>query len=52
MDMILGGLAFAALIFGQFAAVIAVHGENSRTAEPRETARPDYRARLILEGGG
>ena len=52
MDMILGGLAFAALVIGQFAAVIAVHGENSRTAECLEIARPDYRAVLIIEGGG
>ena len=28
MDMLLGGLAFAAIILGQFAAVIAVHGER------------------------
>ena len=30
MDMLLGGLAFAAIIFGQFAAVVAVHGERKR----------------------
>ena len=33
MDMLLGGLAFAAIILGQFAAVVAVHGEQ-KVASP------------------
>jgi len=52
MDTLLGGFAFAALMFGQLAAVIAVHGENRRLSERRDTSRRDYRAELIWEGGG
>lgn len=60
MDAILGGFAFAALIVGQFAAVVAVHGQKEREAvssegDYRGTAiapqRTDYRARMIWEGG-
>ena len=52
MDMLLGGLAFAAIILGQFAAVIAVHGERRRR-ESEALAPPhlDRRARLIRESG-
>ena len=35
MDMLLGGLAFAAIILGQFAAVIAVHGERKAASRTR-----------------
>ena len=52
MDMLLGGLAFAAIILGQFAAVIAVHGERKRRAS--EAVAPphlDHRARLIWNSG-
>jgi len=28
MDMLLGGLAFGAIMFGQFAAVVAIHRER------------------------
>ena len=52
MDMLLVGLAFAAIILGQFAAVIAVHGERKRR-ESEALAPPhlDHRARLIWESG-
>ena len=46
MDMLLGGLAFAAIIFGQFAAVIAVHGERKR----RELKRSLHRMSIIAPG--
>ena len=52
MDMVLGCLAFAAIIFGQFAAVVAVHGERKRReAEAPALSRLDHRARLIWESG-
>ena len=52
MDMLLGGLAFAAIILGQFAAVIAVHGERkSRESEALAPPYVDYRTRLIWECG-
>jgi len=60
MDMILGGLAFAAIIVGQFAAVIAVHGRRERRAAVHgegassDVAAPphaDHRATLIWHGG-
>jgi hypothetical protein len=51
MDTLLGGFAFAALVFGQFAAVIAVHGENRRQPERLDELRRDYRAEMIWEGG-
>jgi hypothetical protein len=52
MDMLLGGLAFAAIIFGQFAAVIAVHGERkSREFEAFSPPHVDHRTRLIWECG-
>jgi hypothetical protein len=52
MDMLLGGLAFAAIIFGQFAAVVAVYGERKRR-ESEASAPPhlDYRAKLIWDSG-
>ena len=52
MDMLLGGLAFAAIIFGQFAAVVAVHRER-KSREPETVAPPhlDHRARLIWDSG-
>ena len=46
MDMLLGGLAFAAIIFGQFAAVIAVHGERKR----REFEASPHRMSIIAQG--
>lgn len=49
MDM--SGLAFAALIVGQFAAVIAVHGKRESREAPIVPPFPDHRARLIWEGG-
>jgi hypothetical protein len=51
MDVLLGGLAFAAIMFGQFAAVIAVHGENCRPPGRRDASCPDDRAKQIREGG-
>jgi hypothetical protein len=52
MDMLLGGLAFAAIMLGQLAAVVAVHGERKRRA-PETFAPPrlDRRARLIWSSG-
>ena len=52
MDMLLGGLAFGAIIFGQFAAVIAVHGErNRRESEAFAPPHVGHRTRLIWECG-
>ena len=52
MDMLLGGLAFAAIIFGQFAAVVAVHGERKcRESEALSPTHLDHRARLIWDSG-
>ena len=52
MDMLLGGLAFAAIILGQFTAVIAVHGERKRReSEASSPPHLDHRARLIWESG-
>jgi hypothetical protein len=58
MDMFLGGLAFAAIIFGQFAAVVAVHGERksreSKASAPSEASAPqhlDPRTALIWSSG-
>jgi hypothetical protein len=60
MDMLLGGLAFAALIFGQFVAVIAVYGvrksrvleaRKSRASEASAPSHLDHRARLIWDSG-
>jgi len=52
MDMLLGGLAFAAIILGQFAAVIAVQGERKRRES--DALRPthfDDRTKLIWQSG-
>jgi hypothetical protein len=38
MESVLGGLAFATLILGQFTAVIAVHFENKRLRGTREAS--------------
>ena len=46
MDMLLGGLAFAAIVFAQFAAVVAVHGE--RKAASRK--RPSHRISITEQG--
>ena len=52
MDMLLGGLAFAAIIFGQFATIIAVHGERkSRESDASEGLQFDHRTRLIWNSG-
>jgi len=52
MDMLLGGVAFAALILGQFAAVIAVHGERkSRESDALSPTRLDDRTKLIWQCG-
>ena len=52
MDMLLGGLAFAAIIFGQFAAVVAVHGERkSRESKASAPQNLDHRTRLIWDSG-
>ena len=50
MDMLLGGLAFAAIIFGQFAAVVAVHGERKRLeSEASSPHNLDHRTWLICD---
>lgn len=52
MDMLLGGLAFAAIILGQFAAVVAVHGE--RTSHKSDAVSPTHlndREKLIWQSG-
>lgn len=51
MDMILGGLLFALLVIGQFAAVIAVHAEGACREPTVAPASTDHRTRLIWEGG-
>ena len=38
MDLLLGGIAFATLMLGQFAAVVAVHGEQGRSRTAREAS--------------
>jgi hypothetical protein len=48
METILGGIAFAAIIFGQFAAVVAVHGERKRRQpEAFDATLADHRTTLI-----
>ena len=52
MDILLGGLAFAAIIFGQFAAVIAVHGaRKGRESDASDRLPFDHRTRLIWNSG-
>ena len=52
MDMLLGGLAFAAIILGQVAAVVAVHGERkSRESDALSPRRVDDRTKLIWQAG-
>ena len=52
MDMLLGGLAFAAIILGQFAAVVAVHGQRkSRDSEGLSPTHLDDRTKLIWQAG-
>jgi hypothetical protein len=50
MDMLMDGLAFAAILIGPFAAAFVVHGEH-RPAPVRDVPVPDHRAKLIWEGG-
>jgi hypothetical protein len=52
MDMLLGGLAFAAFVFAQVAAVVAVHAErNTRRSDAFDGTRRDHRARTIWDSG-
>ena len=52
MDMLLGGLAFAAIILGQFAAVVAVHGERTiRESDALSPTHLDNREKLIWQSG-
>ena len=52
MDMLLGGIAFAAFILGQFAAVVAVHGERkSRESDASASPHLDHRTKLIWHSG-
>ena len=51
MDTLLGGLAFAMIIFGQFAAIVAVYGENeSRESETWALPHLDHCVRLVWHG--
>lgn len=45
MESVLGGLAFAALILGQFTAVIAMHSENKTSRATREASRAENLSR-------
>ena len=48
MDLWLGGLAFAAIVLGQLAAVVVVHDERkSREPETSIPPHPDHRTSLI-----
>jgi len=52
MDTLLGGIAFAAIIFGHLAAVVAVHGERkNRESEAAAPPHFDHRAMLIWHSG-
>ena len=58
MDILLGGLAFAAIILAQFVAVVAVHGERKNresqaSAAPKASApqQVDHRAGLLWHSG-
>ena len=52
MHMLLGGLAFAAIILGQFAAVVAVHHEwKTRESDALSRGRLDDRTKLIWQAG-
>ena len=52
MDMLLGGLAFAAIILGQFAAFTAMHGERkSRKSDALSPTHLDDRTKLIWQTG-
>lgn len=52
MDVLLGGLAFAAIILGQFAAVVAVHSERTnRESDALSSTHLDRREKLIWEAG-
>jgi hypothetical protein len=52
MDIIiLGSGALAALIIGQFTAVIVVHCERKSRKPTIAPPLTDYRARMIWEGG-
>ena len=54
MDMLLGGLAFAAIMLGQFAAVVAMNGRRkwhesqaSASSNPSAPLHPEDRAGLL-----
>jgi len=50
MDMLLGGLAFAAIILGQSAAVVAVRGQSERReSQVLDGTRPDHSATPIRD---
>ena len=53
MDTLIGGLAFAAFLFAQVAAVVAAHAQRrSRGSDAFEAIRLDPRARVIWDSGG
>jgi hypothetical protein len=52
MEALLGGLLFAAFIFAQIAAVVAVHSESrSRQSDALEAIRRDQSARATWASG-
>ena len=52
MDALLAGLLFAAFLFAQIAAVVAVHSESrSRQPDALDAIRRDQRARATWASG-
>jgi 3-deoxy-D-arabino-heptulosonate 7-phosphate (DAHP) synthase len=52
MDMLLGSLALAAIIFGQVAAIVTVHGERKRRqSDASNPLQFDHRTKLIWNFG-
>ena len=51
MDMLFGDLAFAAIVVGQFAAVVAVSRGRGKAASRKRSTRRVSTARLIWNSG-
>jgi hypothetical protein len=52
MDSLLTGLAFAAFVLVQFAAIVAVHSETrGRRSQAFDASRFDHRTRAIWDSG-
>jgi len=53
MEILLGGLVFAAFVLAQVAAVVAIQADRtSRGSDAVEAIRRDPHARVIWESGG